>query len=314
MMRPTPLERMRNGMRLLALPMAVAVPVALVVAALSLGMPDQYTSDVRLLSKDPRNASNPLGVAAAASILGIGESDSGEAYVDILESWRVAEGIVTTPFHFTDRAWRFGPQRFHQETLVSYLGQPRLDRAIKALPSLLDVSRDAKSGLITLTATTPSPQLSQQIVQTATRLLQDFILHNSQTQAEAKAEFAGSRLVEAQGEALQAEAHMKAFLMQNRDYLSSSDPGVRLQGSRLDAELQLRRQMVANLANAREQALLDAKDSTPILNVLDPGQLPQDKSKPGRGRIVLAAFALAMVGTLAWQHRTWLYRQLISNE
>jgi uncharacterized protein involved in exopolysaccharide biosynthesis len=300
-------------MRILALPMKVAVPVALAVAALSLALPDQYTSDVRLLPKDPRNASNPLGGAAAASILGIADGDSGEAYVDILNSWRVAEGIVSTTYHFTDQTWKFGAQREHQESLISYLDLPKLDQAIKALPKLLDVNRDPKSGLITISATTPSPQLSQQIVQTATRLLQHFILYNSQTQAGAKAEFASSRLVEAEAEALQAEAGMKAFLMQNRDFLSSSDPGVRLKGGRLDAELQLRRQMVANLANSREQALLDSKDSTPILNVLDPGQLPLEKTKPARGGIILAAFGLALAGTLAWQHRAWLHHQMLAN-
>jgi len=308
-------QKIRNGRRILRLPLKMALPAALVVAAITLCLQDQYTSEVRVLPKDPRTGGNPLGAAAAtASMLGLGEADSGMAYVDILQSWRIAEGVLTRTYRFQDRAWLFGPPRKHAETLLHYLGAPRLDRGVKLLPKYLETERDSKSGLITISATTSSPELSQQLVQSACHLLEDYILHNSQTQAGAKAEFATTRLREAEMEALKAEERMKTFLMANRDYLSSADPGVRLQGGRLDAELQLRRQMVSSLAMSREQALLDEKDSTPILNVLDTGQLPQEKSKPGRGRMVAASFILVFLGTLAWQHRAWLNARLIANE
>jgi uncharacterized protein involved in exopolysaccharide biosynthesis len=77
-------------------------------------------------------------------------------------------------------------------------------------------------------------------------------------------------------------------------------------GSRLETELKLRQQLVATLAVNREQALIEEKNDMPILNVLDPANLPIQKSKPAR----LIAVIIGMLGVCAasWLlfNREWL--------
>ena len=103
------------------------------------------------------------------------------------------------------------------------------------------------------------------------------------------------------------------FLEVNRNYQTSSDPSVRLQGIRLETELRLRQQLITTLAMNREQALLEEKNDIPILNILDPGNLPIHKSRPSRGSTVMSAFLAAFFLVLAWQHRAWIKANLIES-
>jgi hypothetical protein len=111
-----------------------------------------------------------------------------------------------------------------------------------------------------------------------------------------------------------AEDAFRRFLEANRNYLSSADPSVRLKGNRLETELKLRQQLVTTLALNREQALLEEKNDIPILNVLDPANLPIDKSKPARSIIVLLVTLLVALGTWVWQNRDWIRERLLADD
>ena len=111
-----------------------------------------------------------------------------------------------------------------------------------------------------------------------------------------------------------AEDAYRRFLEGNRNYLNSADPSVRLKGLRLETELRLRQQLVTTLALNREQALLEEKNDIPILNVLDPANLPIEKSKPARSVIVLLVTLLVGFGTWVWQHREWISERLLAEE
>jgi uncharacterized protein involved in exopolysaccharide biosynthesis len=134
------------------------------------------------------------------------------------------------------------------------------------------------------------------------------------TRGGAKAAFAEARLLEARREMDEAEDASRRFLEVNRNYQSITDPAVRLRGARLENELRLRQQLVTTLAMNREQALLEEKNDIPILNVMDPADLPSDKSKPARSIIVLATTLL--VGAVAWTviNREWLLAKLSEDE
>ena len=128
------------------------------------------------------------------------------------------------------------------------------------------------------------------------------------------AAFAEARVQEARREMVQAEEVLRRFLEVNRNFQVSPDPSVRLLGGRLDAELQLRQKLLVNLAMSREQALLEEKNDLPILNILDPANLPSQKARPSRGAMVLASFVLGLGGTLAWSNRSWLKARFLEPE
>ena len=283
----------------------------------TLSMPNYYRSETRLLPVEPKGAGGLGGLAAAATAFGMsvpGGDSSDLNFVDILNSRSVREQLLSTEFQYHMRSWRFGHEQARKCTLYSHLGVSNMDQAVGSLGGILVASRDPRSKVITISAETVSPDLSQGIVQRASRLLELFLQEKGRTRGGAKAAFAELRLAEARQEMDEAEESLRRFLETNRNYLSSADPSVRLKGSRLESELRLRQQLVTTIAMNREQALLDEKNDIPILNVMDPGNLPIEKSRPSRSPIIIiAALAAGMIRWL-WYNRTWVKIRLSALE
>jgi len=185
------------------------------------------------------------------------------------------------------------------------------DSAVMRVQMMLSVTKDPKSKIIAVSTETKSPQLSQQIVQQAALLLENFVQQKGHTRGGAKATFAEARLKESREEMAQAEEEFRRFLNSNRNFNTSGDPSVRLLGARLEAELRLRQQLVATLAMNREQALLEEKNDIPILNVLDAPSLPVLKSRPARALIVLLSMLLSTFGAWSWLNRNWIKHRLL---
>lgn len=72
--------------------------------------------------------------------------------------------------------------------------------------------------------------------------------------------------------------------------------------------------LVATLALSFEQALMEEKNDVPILNVLDGGNLPLEKSRPKRSVFVALAFLLASAGVWAYGNRAWIRSRLLDPE
>lgn len=297
-------------------PAKLAFGAGVVTALITLFMPNYYKSEARLLPVEAKGAGGLGNLAAAAAAFGVavpGGEGTDANFVDILNSRSLREQLLQTPFEYHMRSWRFGDARPYSTTLYDYLHASNMDQAVRAAGQVLSVSRDLKSKVITLSAETRSPELSQEVVQRAQQLLDDFNLEKSRTRGGEKAAFAEARLRDARRDQAQAEDTFRRFLEANRNYQTSADPGVRLEGLRLENEFRLRQQLVTTLALNREQALLEAKNDIPILNVLDPGNLPIDKSKPARTVIVLLVALLTGVGTWVWENRDWIRHQLLSD-
>lgn len=298
-------------------PIRWALTAGLIVAFISIFLPNEYRSVARLLPVEAKGAGGFSGLVNTATALGMGlpgTEGPDASYVDILKSRWIKEKLIQTMFAFPVRSWRFGSSRHHEETLYTYLNQPNMDRALSALDQILVPSRDPKSKVITISVETRSPELSQMVVRRTTELLNSFLVQNARTRGGDKAAFAASRLVEARREMDQAEDEFRIFLESSRNFQGSADPVVRLRGARLEAELNLRRQLVTTLALHREQALLEAKNDMPILNVLDAGNLPIEKSKPARSYAVLVVTFLTGVGSWLWQNRERVRAILLSND
>lgn len=296
-------------------PLALGIFAAVATACVVIFVPNKYASEARILPVESKSlAGNLGGLAATAAAFGVAipSAEGNDAnFVDILQSRTIKEGLLLSSFSFHQPAWRFGKEREHVETLQTYLHQKNLDRGILEFSKFYSVSRDLKSKIITIKVDTWSPELSQAIVQKAIKLLETFVQEKGRTRGGAKALFAEARLVEARKEAATAEEEFRRFLDGNRNYSVSSDPSIRLRGARLEAELKLRQQLVMTLAVNREQALMDEKNDIPILNVMDPGNLPVEKSGPVRSLYVLTAFFAGFFGSLSWMYREWILKCLI---
>ena len=282
----------------------------------TLTLPNQYKSEAKVLPADIRGSGGGMAASAAAAAgLSLPGSEGPDAvYVDILNGRSLREALLMTEFTFKVRAWYLGAEQTKVETLYSYLHKANMDRAVTALKSRIIVTRDFKTKLLTITVETSSPGLSQQVTKRLVDLLNDFVVTKAQTRGGLKAAFSEKRLEESRREMDKSEESLRAFLEGNRNYLTSADPSVRLKGIRLENELKLRTQVLSTLAIGREQSLLEEKNDMPILNVLDSGNLPIDKSGPPRALIVLVASILSGLGSFGWQYRHVIRSRLTSDE
>lgn len=283
-------------------PLQWALLAGVGVALASLSMPNHYRSEAKLLPVESKGLSGSLGgLASAAAAFGVsvpGGEGTDANFVDVLNSRWLREQLVSEKFEYHHRTWRFGSEHAVRGTLYDYFHVSNQDQALRALGSVLLAAKDVKTKVLTISAETTSPDLSQRLVVRATKLLEKFYQEKGRTRGGAKVAFAEARLVEARKELDQAEDAFQHFLQGNRNYQVSPDPTVRLKGAKLEGELKLRQQLVTGIAMNREQALLEERNDMPILNVMDAGNLPLEKSKPGRANMVLGAMFL--VGLLAW--------------
>jgi uncharacterized protein involved in exopolysaccharide biosynthesis len=304
------IPRLGGLKRALMVGLLAAFIAAIVVAFL----PNYYRSQSKILPSDSKNSGSLGQLAAAAATLGLGGgmADSGDGnFVEILKSRSLTEDLLNTEYQFHSRPWRFGPEKLCRQTLYDYLKAENIDRAVTQAREIVSASIDTKTKIVTLSAETKSPELSQQIVKKATQDLEEFVLVKGRTKGGEKARFATARLEESRQERESAEAAFRNFLEGNRNYQTSSDPTVRLLGTRLEADLKLRQQLVLTLALNREQALLEEKNDVPIVNILDDANLPIDKSSPKRVTIVLLSFLAFAVVTWGRLNRQWLRARLL---
>ena len=299
-------------------PLQWALAGGLLTAIVTLFMPNYYRSEARLLPVESKGlGSNLGGLASAAAAFGVsvpGGDSSDANFLDVLNSRWLKEQLLQTEFQYHTRSWRFGAEKVEKKTLYRYLEEKNMDRAIKEIGTMVSASRDLKSKVISITAETTSPELSQLIVQQAATLLETFNREKGRTRGGAKAAFAEARLAEGRKEMGEAEEAFRRFLEANRNYQTSGDPAVRLRGTRLEMELRLRQQLVTSMAMNREQALLEEKNDIPILNILDSGNLPIDKNKPARTVVVLLATLLTGAGGWLWLNRKCVRDRLLAED
>lgn len=286
-------------------PLLVALIAGIVAAGASLFLNQHYLSSVSVLPATTKTSG--AGLLATAGALGLGGVGNDETpYIEVLQSRWLAERLLTAPREFKMGWGLFGSSKPYKQSLLEYMDNPNMDRAVRLLPGIYSVNQDMKTGLLTIGVETRSPQLSQQVAQHAGQLLAEYVTERQQTKGGAKSRFIRKRIQELKTDALAAEAKFVQFLQSNRNYQTTTDPAIRLTGARLELELQTRRQVLTGLELSLEQALQQEKDDTPLVNILDPGHLPTEKSRPARALIVLLVMAVVGIATGVWDNRPWL--------
>jgi uncharacterized protein involved in exopolysaccharide biosynthesis len=301
-------------------PGLIALVAGLLAAAGSCLLPDYYKSEARILSDTGHAGGNTTlraGVwapSAPPETPGSREEGPTVIYADILRSRRLAEQLLLGQYDYGCRSWRFGRPRRRRGTLLAYLGADNPDRAMGPLRRVLAVQRDLKSGLLTVSVESRSPDLSREVVRRATEGLREILVELSQASAVNKARFTLARLEEVRGRYAELGRAFQRFQDANRTWEVSPAPNIRFQGAQLREDLELWKQVVANLTLNHEQALLEAQNDTQTLLLLDPGNLPAEKSKPARSLIVFAAVLAAGAGSWLTYNRALVYDHFIAKE
>jgi len=251
-----------------------AVLVAIVVAVVGLARARTYSASASFVPQGRSGGSNLSGIAAQFGIsVQSGEGmQSPQFYVDLLRSREILRDVVDTRYSVpTDTGAAHG-------TLADLYGikerTPALRReaAIERLRSRLSTGVTPKTGVVTLTVTTPDAALSYQVTERLLALLNKFNLETRQSQAAAERRFAEQRLNEVKEELRAAENRLQAFLQRNRQYRNS--PELQFEEDRLSREVSLRQGLYATLAQSYEQAKIDEVRDTPVITLVERPEVP----------------------------------------
>lgn len=171
---------------------------------------------------------------------------------------------------------------------------------------------DPVTGIVTLDFAAPSRDLSITLNREILASANNFLQERRQTRAAAETKFMESRLNESRSQLAVAEAGLRDFVTQNRQYQTS--PQLALQYAQLERNVSLRQQVFVTLSQSYEQARIEAMRNVSLISVLQRPEYAVVRKVPSLVRNVLLGFIL---GTLVAMGlviaRTKLAREPLEN-
>jgi uncharacterized protein involved in exopolysaccharide biosynthesis len=274
---------------------ASALVTLAIVVGVTLAWPRSYTSESIFV---PQQRKTPAGLTGLAAQLGVmlPNVDAGQSpafYADLLGSRELLGAVVDTKYAYqSDGALvtRTLLDVYHPWGATAAI---RRERAIKKLGDHIDAKAITRTGVVTVSVTTPSAELSQQVNQRLLDLLNEFNLQSRQSTAAAERRFTEQRLQEVQADLRQAEDRLQTFLQRNRDYRNS--PELTFERDRLDREVTLKQTLFSQLTQAFEQSRIEEVRDTPVITIVEHPYLPV---RPDTRYVLLKGLVALILGGL----------------
>ena len=168
-------------------------------------------------------------------------------------------------------------------TDISHLNQNEFD-AVKNLRNRIKASIDQRSGVISISAEFPDPLVSAQIADFAVKYLTDYITEYRIEKAQKDLGFVKDRYAEKEVEFYQAQLSLANFRDANRNIVTAA---ARSEEQRLQDQYNLAFNVFNSLAQQLEQARIKVQEETPVIKVLEPIQVPLERSAPKRSLIMI---------------------------
>lgn len=256
----------------------IAAPVLLagLVVAMTLLKSRTYTATASFM---PRSAADSrmsmLGGLAAQFGVNVPTGDPSQSpdfYADLLLSRPIVKQVVESNYAIVDDGQR------RQGTLVDFLEADgstpprRVEAAIKKLRGRVAVSKNLKTGVITLRVATRWPDLSRQVAQTFLDRVNSFNLASKRQRGVADQAFAQERMDSLMVELNLAEDRLAEFERRNRQWQDS--PTLALDHDRLSRAVSIHQQIVVSFSQLYEQTRIEATRGTPVITVVESPEAP----------------------------------------
>lgn len=162
------------------------------------------------------------------------------------------------------------------------------------LEGCVNLTVNDKDGYVQLAANMPEALAAAQLAQKVQTMLQKYITEFKIEKVQSNLDFVQGRYDEAKQEFEQIQDARARFKDANRMISSAA---AQTEGEKLDTKYNLALGVYTELAKQLEQAKIQVKQTTPILTIVDPVTIPNERSKPQRGLIcVLFTFLGGFVG------------------
>ena len=165
---------------------------------------------------------------------------------------------------------------------------------IEKLQKQLSLDVNDKEGDITLTAVMPEAKAAAQLVEQAQMLLQNSITEFKIQKAQEQLAFVEKQYLEKQQGFETAQQELALFRDQNRN-VSTALAQTELE--RLQADYNLAYSVYSELAKQLETQKMQVKEDTPVFTIIEPVNIPFERSAPNRPLILIIwTFLGAIVG------------------
>ena len=254
----------------------------------------EYRANASFIPQE--TSSSPQGLAGLAGQFGIqipGQTGEGpEFYHELLTAREVITPLVTQVYEVSDR-----DGQVIRESLLDLVRiegdtpEERVDRGVEWVrEEALGTSVSRESGIVSLSITTPWPEVSFRMASTLLAQIEAFDAQTRRTQASAEREFLEGRVAEATHELRAAEDELQLFLQQNRRFQNSTE--LVLQYERFQRQVAMRDRVLTSLLESYEQARIQEVRNTPVITVLEQPALPPRPVDRGIVLKILLGFML----------------------
>lgn len=168
---------------------------------------------------------------------------------------------------------------------------------IENLKGRINVSVDKKTGVITLTSTMQSPEISAFVADTVTSYLQGYIIKYRTQKARQDLDFTEKLYEEAKSDYFKAQQDYTTYIDRNQDIVSARYGSAR---ERLQNEVTLTYGVYNQMAQQLQMAKVKVQDTTPVYTVIQPAVVPLNAAKPQKKLIVIGFVFLAFLGACFW--------------
>lgn len=161
----------------------------------------------------------------------------------------------------------------------------------------IQLELNSKDGYIVLGYSFGEPEAVAQITQNLYTTLDKYVRNYKAQKAEDNLIFVQSSYEDARADFLRKQSELAAFQDANRDLSTASARAIL---RRLNSEYDIAFTVYNELAKQLEQAKLAVKQSIPVLTVIDPVVVPNQKSAPRRAMILIVFTFLGVIIGIGW--------------
>lgn len=178
------------------------------------------------------------------------------------------------------------------EAVTGGVGGPQLSaytrdelKCIKAFAPNFSVMTDKKNGDVTISATMGEPLAAAQIVDRVAKLLQKYVIELKLQKAEVNYDYIKQRYDEAKVVFEQKQEEYAKFQDANKVLTTAL---AKAKEEQIRSEFEVANDLFTQLTTQLVQAEMKVKEDIPILTVVEPVQVPLEKSAPSRATMLLA--------------------------
>ncbi|HIE03650.1 MAG TPA: hypothetical protein EYP61_02700 [Candidatus Latescibacteria bacterium] len=253
-------------------------------------MKKKYRAEASILPSEERDYLARLILGTEGRPVG-----TSSVYMDILSSIPVMKAVLEREYEYHLDGEEV------KGTLKEYLRASTVHQGIRALKGISKFSQARKTGIITISVTTRSPDLSAAVANEFVRQLQIYNTQRRRTKAKEQLKFIEKRLEEVKEELAKAERRLADFKRKNRNLIalggssgkgsiSFSLPDLAMELSRLEREVSLKSELFGTLTKQYELVRIEAKKETPVIDVLNWAEPPDRPTGRGMKFLLLLSF------------------------